>query len=156
MKLKRDQITGLVLILTGILFAVLISGFSKPMTAAYPGPKLLPSIGVFGLIVCGAGVFINGCRQSKQDVLFLTKKGWLHVLVSFGVLCVYILGMKYLGFLLVTPFVLYATITYFAKSSGAATKLVGRIISSVAITLIIYAMYVPLFGMTLPAGLLFE
>lgn len=156
MKLKRDQITGLVLILIGVFFAVLISGFSKPMTAAYPGPKLLPSIGVFGLIVCGGGIFVHSCCQSKEDVVFLTPKGWINVIVSFAGLCVYIFGMKYLGFLLTTPFVLYAAITYFAKASNASTKLVSRIVSSVVIALVIYAMYVPLFGMTLPAGLLFE
>lgn len=156
MKIKRDQITGVLLILTGIVFAYLISQFKTPFTAAYPGPSLLPGIGVFGLIVCGAGIFVNGCRQKDADTVFLSKAGWLRVLITFVVLCLYVLAMKYLGFLIATPFLLYGLITYFAKASGMNTRLWVRIVFSIVVAVAIWAMYVPLFGMTLPEGLLFE
>ena len=148
MKIKRDQLTGVLLILAGIFFAVLISQFKTPFTASYPGPALLPGIGVFGLIVCGAGIFVNGCRQKEA--------GWLRVLITFVVLCVYVLAMKYLGYLIVTPFLLYGLTTYFAKASGMNTRLWVRIVFSIVVAVAIWAMYVPLFGMTLPEGLLFE
>lgn len=156
MKIKRDQLTGLLLIVVGIIFAYLISQFKTPFTPSYPGPSLLPGIGVFGLIVCGAGIFINGCRQKNADTVFLSKAGWIRVLVSFVILCLYVLAMKFLGYLIVTPFLLYIITTYFAKASGVATKLWVRIVFSVVVSFAIWAMYVPLFGMTLPAGLLFE
>lgn len=156
MKIKRDQITGVLLILTGIFFAVLISQFKTPFTPSYPGPALLPGIGVFGLIVCGAGIFVNGCRQKDADTVFLSKAGWLRVLITFVVLCLYVLAMKYLGYLIVTPFLLYGLTTYFAKASGMNTRLWVRVVFSIVVAVAIWAMYVPLFGMTLPAGLLFE
>ena len=156
MKIKRDQLTGVLLILTGIFFAVLISQFKTPFTASYPGPALLPGIGVFGLIVCGAGIFVNGCRQKDADAVFLSKAGWLRVLITFVILCVYVLAMKYLGYLIVTPFLLYGLTTYFAKASGMNTRLWVRIVFSIVVAVAIWAMYVPLFGMTLPEGLLFE
>ena len=155
-KIKRDQLTGLALILLGVVFAYFISQFKTPFTPSYPGPALLPGIGVFGLIVCGAGVFVNGCRQKDADTVFLHKDGWIRVLVSFVVLCLYVLAMKYLGYLIVTPFLLYGLTTYFAKASGVVTKLWVRIVFSIVVSFAIWAMYVPLFGMTLPAGLLFE
>ena len=64
--------------------------------------------------------------------------------------------MKYLGYLIVTPFLLYGLTTYFAKASGMNTRLWVRIVFSIVVAVAIWAMYVPLFGMTLPEGLLFE
>ena len=156
MKIKRDQITGLVLMIAGIVFFVLISQFKKPMTLEYPGPRLMPGIAAFGLVVCGLGIFVNGCKQKEADKVVLTKAGLLRVIISFVALCLYILGMKYLGFLICTPFLVYGITTYFAKASGAETKLWARILFAVAVTAVIWATYVPLFGMDLPAGLLFE
>lgn len=156
MKIKRDQITGLVLIILGIVFAVLVSQFKKPFTPEYPGPMLLPGIGVFGLIVCGAGILVSGFRQTGADKTFVTKEGWVRILVTFAILCAYILGMKYLGFLIVTPFVLFGITTYFSAGSGIKTKLWVNIVFSVVVAVFIWFMYVQLFGMTLPEGILFE
>ena len=156
MKIKRDQITGLVLIVLGVVFAVLISQFKKPFTPEYPGPMLLPGIGVFGLIVCGAGILANGFRQKGEDKAFVSKAGWVRMLAAFAILCAYILGMKYLGFLIVTPFVLFGITTYFSAASGIKTKLWVNILFSVAVSAFIWFMYVKLFSMTLPAGILFE
>lgn len=156
MKIKRDQVTGLALVVLGIVFAVLVSQFKKPFTAAYPGPKLVPAIGVFGLIVCGLGIFVNSCRQQKEDAVFVTKEGWVRIIVTFAVLCVYVFAMKYLGFLVVTPFVLFAITSFFSKASNIQTKLWVRIVFALAVTFVIWFMYVRLFSMTLPTGLLFE
>lgn len=156
MNIKRDQVVGLALIAIGIVFAILISQFETPFTPEYPGPKAMPGLGVFGLIVCGAGVFVNGCRQKDGDKIFVDVAGWMRILVTFAILCVYVFLMKYLGFIVVTPPILFGLTTYFSKASNMETKLVNRIIFAVAVTAIIYVMYVPLFGMTLPSGLLFE
>jgi len=156
LKLKRDQITGAALILVGIVFAVLISQFKTPFTPEYPGPKLLPGIGVFGLIVCGLGIFVNGCKQTEADKVLLSPRGLARVIITFAILCVYILLMKYLGFLIVTPFVTFAITAYFMRESMVKAKWLWVVLYSVIVTLILYGMYVVLFGMTLPVGLLFE
>ncbi len=156
MKIKRDQIVGAALILIGIIFAYLTSQFEKPFTPEYPGPKMLPAIAVFGLVVCGAGVFVNGSRQKQADKVFVDMAGFLRIAITFVILCVYVLAMKYVGFLIASPVVLYILTTYFSKASNLPTKLWARIVFSVAVSVIIYAMYVPLFGMTLPAGVLFD
>ena len=84
MKVKRDQLTGAVLVIAGLVFAYLISQFKTPFTAAYPGPSLLPGIGAFGLIVCGAGIFVQGCLKKDAEKVFLSKKGWIRVGITFG------------------------------------------------------------------------
>ena len=126
-----------------------------PFTPEYPGPKLLPGIGVFGLIVCGLGVFVNGCKQKEADKVVLTKEGLVRVVASFLILCVYILLMKFVGFLIATPIIVFVVTSYFMKESRVTTKLLYVVLYSVAVTVIIWGMYVQLFGMTLPTGQLF-
>ena len=74
MKLKRDQITGAVLVLLGIIVAVLVSQFKVPFAASYPGPKALPMIAVAGFIVCGAGIFVESTKSQKEEPVFLVKE----------------------------------------------------------------------------------
>ena len=156
MKVKRDQISGLALVILGIVLFILIGQFSKPLTAEYPGPRLMPGIAAFGLVVCGLGIFVKGCTQKTEDKVVITKAGLLRILISFAALWLYILGMRFLGFLITTPFLVYGLTTYFAKATKAETKLWVRIVFALVVTGVIWAMYVPLFGMELPVGELFE
>ena len=156
MKVKRDQITGLALVILGIVMLVLISQFKKPITAEYPGPRMMPGIAAIGMIICGLGIFVNGCRQKTADKTVITKAGMLRVVITFAALCLYILGMQYLGFLIVTPLLVFGLAVYFAKASNVEVKIWVCIVFAVAVTAIIWAMYVPLFGMELPVGSLFE
>ena len=66
-KIRRDHVTGLALIILGVVVAVLVMQFKKPMTAAYPGPKLFPLIAAFGFVACGLGIFIEGCLSKKEE-----------------------------------------------------------------------------------------
>lgn len=156
MKIKRDQVAGIILMLLGVGVFYMISQFKKPFTAAYPGPSLMPGIAAFGLVVCGAGVFFQSLKNSKKEEPWMSKAAWIRMIVTFVVLCVYVFAMKYLGFLVVTPFVTFFLVSYFAKESGYEVALWKRIVFSVVVTAVIYGMYVPLFGMSLPSGLLFE
>lgn len=153
MKLKRDQITGAVLVLLGIVVAVMISQFSVPFGVSYPGPKALPSIAVVGFIVCGAGIFAESTKSQKEEPVFLVKEGWIRVAVSIALLAVYILAMKFVGYLIATPIVCYLLTTLYAKGSNSTTK--GRLIYTAALTVILYVIYVFVFGLGLPAGELF-
>lgn len=158
-KFKRDQVTGLVLVAVGLFFGFLTMQFKKPFTPEYPGPKMMPMIAVFGLVVCGLGVFFEGCKkqkENKEDKVFLTKEGWKRALLTFVALCLYVFAMKYVGFLVATPVIMFFLTSYFSKQSGYNVKLWVRILFAVLVAVFIYCMYVPLFGMTLPAGLLFE
>ena len=156
MKVKRDQVTGLVLVALGIVIFIMTSQFRKPMTLEYPGPKLMPSIAAFGMVVCGLGIFIKGCRDKDSGKIPLSRQGLLRVIITFAALCLYIFAMKYLGFLIVTPFLVFGLTMYFAKASGVDVKIWAVALFAVAVTGIIWAMYVPLFGMELPIGELFE
>ncbi|MDO5550183.1 MAG: tripartite tricarboxylate transporter TctB family protein [Lachnospiraceae bacterium] len=154
MKIKRDQLTGAVLVLLGIVVFLMTTTFSIPITAAYPGPRMLPSIAAFGFVVCGLGIFAEGTMSKKEEKTFLVKEGWIRVLLTLAVIAAYIAGMTVAGYLITTPIILYVLTTMFAKGSKTTVK--GRVIFSVAVAVIIYVIYVFAFGLTLPAGMLFD
>lgn len=153
MLVKRDQLTGAVLVLIGIFFFILVSQFSVDIKPDYPGPKMFPLISVLGFIICGTGIFLQSTFSKKEEKKFLLKEGWIKIGISFGILILYVLAMKYLGYLISTPFVLFALCTFYAK--GFASKILPRIIFSIAFTFISYVIYVYAFGLRLPGGILF-
>lgn len=151
---KRDQFVGSFLILVGIVYGVMTSKLDYPMTADYPGPKAFPYIGVFGLIVCGLGIFIQSALNKKPQAVFMVKEGWWDLIKSFVALLFYVIGLKYLGYLICTPLLLFVLSIFFAKT--IKVKLLSRILFSVLVTGFVYVFYVFGFGMQLPIGSLFQ
>jgi len=153
MKLKRDQISGIFLVLFGLVIAVMISHFSVPFKASYPGPKAIPMLAVIGFIVCGIGIFLESTFNKKEEKVFLVKEGWVRAGTSLLMMLIYLILMNFVGFLIASPLALYAFSTYYAKGYKSTVK--GRVIFSVALTAIIYVIYVFAFGLSLPGGMLF-
>ena len=79
MRIKRDQITGAVLILLGAVVFLMTTTFSTPITAAYPGPRMLPSIAAFGFAVCGLGILVESTLRKKEQKAYMAKAGWVRM-----------------------------------------------------------------------------
>ncbi|ETP72586.1 Tripartite tricarboxylate transporter TctB family [Lachnospiraceae bacterium JC7] len=150
MKVSRDQITGTVILLLGLFVFVMISTYSVPFRSTYPGPKALPGLAAVGFVICGAGIFLEGCKK-KEEKVFLVKEGWIKLTVNIGAIALYILAMQYLGFFIATPVYLYFLSSWYAK--GYATKPVHRIVFSAGVTAVIFLAYQMAFGYQLPTGI---
>lgn len=151
--IKRDQVVGVFLIVIGLIAGYLNSQLSIDMTFEYPGPKLFPYIGIFGLIVCGAGMFVESTKTKKPQDPFILKEGWIKLGKTFLVLVFYLVGLKYVGYLIATPFVLLILSTMFARDKSS--KLSSRIIFSILATILVYIPYIYVFSMQLPKGEIF-
>lgn len=154
MKIKRDQVTGAVLVLLGLVVFFMTSTFTMPITAAYPGPRMLPAIAALGFVVCGSGILIGSSLGKKEEKAYMVKAGWIRIGAALAVIAAYIAAMTVAGYLIATPIILYVLTAMFAKGSDSTLK--GRIIFSVAVSVIIYVIYVFAFGLMLPSGILFE
>lgn len=154
MKIKRDQITGAVLMVLGLAVIIMTTTFTMPITAAYPGPRMLPSIAALGFIVCGLGILAESTLSKKEEKSYMVKAGWIRMGITLAVIAVYIAAMTMAGYLITTPVMLYVLTTMFAKGSSSSVR--GRIMFSISVAVIIYVIYVYAFGLTLPAGILFE
>lgn len=154
MKIKRDQITGAVLVILGVVIFFMTTTFSLPITAAYPGPRMLPSIAAFGFVICGLGIFVESVVSGKEEKTYMVKDGWIRMGLALLVIALYIGIMTAVGYLIATPVILYVLATLFARGTKSTVR--GRVVFSVSVALIIYVIYVFAFGLTLPAGMLFE
>ncbi len=115
---------------------------------------MLPTLAVFGLIVCGLGIFLQSTLKNVKEKQFLGKDGWIRGGVTFLILILYVLGLKYIGYMISTTILLYVLATLFSK--GKQTRVVARIVFSVSFTILVYLVYVQLFKLSLPAGSLFQ
>ena len=153
MRIKRDQITGAVLILLGAVVFLMTTTFSTPITAAYPGPRMLPSIAAFGFAVCGLGILVESTLSKKEQKAYMAKAGWVRMGASLIIITAYIAVMTAAGYLIATP---AACMCSQPCLQEAVHPLKGRLLFSVAVAVIIYVIYVYAFGLTLPSGMLFE
>jgi hypothetical protein len=151
---KRDQFVGGFLVLIGVVYFLLSGSIDFPMAPDYPGPKAFPYIAIFGLIVCGLGIFIQSTLSKVPQKMFMAREGWVDMIKSFAALVIYVVGLKFLGYFISTPVLLFALSTIFGKS--VKVKLVGRIVFSLVITAAVYIFYVYGFSMKLPVGAIFR
>lgn len=149
--MKRDRIVGLIIFVVGVIFAVMTALITTPMTKGDPGPKLFPYIGSFGLIICGVGIFLQNMDKSAKP--FLEKEGWIKIGELFALFILYIIGMKYIGFLISTPIVLYIITALFAEKKKVSV--LKKCIFSIVITASVYLVFEKLLLVMLPAGILF-
>ena len=151
---KRDQIVGAFLVALGVLYCLLTGKLDFPILPDYPGPKAFPYIAVFGLIVCGLGIFIQSTLSKAPQKTFMLREGWMDLIKSFLALVAYVVGLKFLGYFICTPLLLFVLSAFFARKDKV--KLLGRAIFAVVVTAAVYAFYVYGFGMKLPVGSLFQ
>ena len=150
MKISRNQITGVALAIVGVVVIILTMQFNTPIKAEYPGPKLFPLIAAVGLIGLGIGIFFQKDDSNKIEIsATMVKRILLMILIT----ALYILGLKYMGFILSTPFYLYVVAWLFTKASVEnKSKWWHLLIFAVVVTAAIYCMYVYAFSLRLPRG----
>lgn len=153
MSLKKDQAVGILMVILGIAIAVMTSQMKLSAMAvdSVAGPKLFPYIASVIIGLCGIGIFFSKSEQS--DKAFLVEGGWKKVFIFFGLLILYTLGLKYLGFIISTLIILYCVLRLLAN--GKKLGLVPSIAFTIIVTAAVYVLFVRILGIMLPTGKLF-
>jgi dolichyl-phosphate-mannose--protein O-mannosyl transferase len=107
-------------------------------------------IGVSGMIIFGVCIFF---QRSVDERPRFSKEGWIKVIISFGIFSLYVLMLKYIGYVISTLIILFIITTMFSK--GKNVSITKRVIFSVIITFSIYLLFVKVLHVMLPAGVLF-
>lgn len=159
MKMKRDAVTGLVGIITSVLWLVLIQvQTTQPPKLLEPGPRLLPYVAFAVVLFSSVMLFLKGLRDWKRDPKpdkpYFPKGGRLKVAKSYLMLVIYGVLMGILGFLITTPFACFAFI--YDLKGNSQVKPVTAAIVAVLVTAGLYAMFVFGFQVKLPAGIIFS
>lgn len=154
MKLRRDTITGIVGLVTCLVFGIMIQKIRQPAKLLEPGPRLLPTVAIILIAISSVALVIKGWNERNiEEKPYFPKGGILKVTKSFLLLVVYAAAMTWLGFLITTPF---ATAAFIYDLKGNSTvKPIPTVIISVVVTAALYALFVFAFQVKLPAGILF-
>lgn len=148
--MKRDQVTGAISLVLGVLVAVATVQLPASGMRNDLGPKVFPAICAAGLIISGIGTMLK--KDGKQSRGYTRREFGRLVLISALVLG-YVILMDLVGFLISTIIVLYIMSTMFAEKLQVARWKRG--LFAVAATAAIYVTFVKLMALQLPGGLLF-
>lgn len=147
-KFSWDAGIGLGIIILGIF--ILISALNMPNSPLGLGPGDFPEIISIGLIVCGVILFIQSIKEEEKVQKIYSKDALLSIfaLVILGLLYVYL--VHYIGFLYLTPFLMFATMYLFGYK-----KIPYAVIISIGFTLLVYYIFYGIFKVPLPSFSLF-
>lgn len=152
-QMARDRAVGGVLMMIGAVTALATKAMQVKMrlSAGDPGPKLFLYIAAVGLMVCGAGIILSRVPDTKM--LVMGKKQWGKFVFLFLVLIGYLLGLKYLGFIISTPLAAFVLIYVLKKEKKI--NLAGAAAYALILTGALYLVFVKLLSIVLPRGLFF-
>lgn len=102
---KAEIVLGAFFAAVGILFlAVIIPAQIKYIDGAYPQPRFFPQVICSLMTVLGVALLIGGVRKKKensddQEVYSFKKKEMTLVLITLGIIIVYVLSMNFIPYL---------------------------------------------------------
>ena len=150
-KMKRDYLIGGILTLLGIVAMLMSMQVQVKTGSTDPGSRIFPLLASGLLTVCGVGVLISAAKS--EDKAFLSGEGWKKLLMAFGCMVLYILALKYLGFLISTPVFLFAIITMLA--GGEKVAIWKKAAYALVVTGLSWYLFHSVLSMSLPNGVLF-
>ncbi|MDY0287880.1 MAG: tripartite tricarboxylate transporter TctB family protein [Sphaerochaeta sp.] len=115
-----------------------------------PGPGYWPIMISIIMLVAAVTVGIQAFTKEDDTPLELSTSDHKRVYLAMGLLVVYLLGMYYIGFGIATFIMLYGFITWFGKYAW-----IFRIIMALAITAVVYSVFVYVLKVPFRFGILF-
>ena len=154
MKLKRNTITGVVGIIAVILCFILMQSMRQVPNLIEPGPKLMPTVGLCLILLSSIMLLIDGLRDKKEEKPYFPEGGVKKLVFAFALLCIYGILLTLFGFLITTPFAMFAFVNML-KEDEKVTWWQAALIS-IAVTALLYGMFVIGFQIKLPSGILLK
>lgn len=148
--MTRDRVTGLISTVLGITVAIMTFQLPPTTMSGDVGPKVFPYIASALLILCGIGLLING---NKMSPAYYTKKQFMRLCLIFSVMLGFVAAMQYLGYMIASFVTLLILCTMFSQGKNVAVW--KRIVFALAMTAALYVMFVKVFSIPLPSGVLF-
>ncbi len=148
--MTRDRVTGLLALALGCVIAFFTAQLPDSTMAGDIGPRAFPYISAGVLILCGAGLLVNGKRRSPA---YYTKEQFKRLALIFGMVIAYVAAMQYLGYRIATFAGLFVLCTMFSQGKGVA--LWKRAVYAAVVTGVLYVVFVSVFKIPLPGGKVF-
>ena len=154
MKCKRNTITGIVGIIAVILCFIIMQSMRQVPNLIEPGPRLMPTVGLILILVSSIMLLIDGLRDKKEEKPYFPEGGVKKLVFAFALLCVYGILLTLFGFLITTPFAMFAFVNMLKEDEKVTWW--QAVLISIVVTAFLYAMFVIGFQIKLPSGILFK
>ncbi len=154
MKCKRNTITGIVGIIAVILCFIIMQSMRQVPNLIEPGPRLMPTVGLILILVSSIMLLINGLRDKKEEKPYFPEGGVKKLVFAYALLCVYGILLTLFGFLITTPFAMFAFVNMLKEDEKVTWW--QAVLISIVVTAFLYGMFVIGFQIKLPSGILFN
>ena len=154
MKCKRNTITGIVGIIAVILCFIIMQSMRQVPNLIEPGPRLMPTVGLILILVSSIMLLIDGLRDKKEEKPYFPEGGVKKLVFAFALLCVYGILLTLFGFLITTPFAMFAFVNMLKEDEKVTWW--QAVLISIVVTAFLYGMFVIGFQIKLPSGILFN
>lgn len=154
MKCKRNTITGIVGIIAVILCFIIMQSMRQVPNLIEPGPRLMPTVGLILILVSSIMLLINGLRDKKEEKPYFPERGVKKLVFAYALLCVYGILLTLFGFLITTPFAMFAFVNMLKEDEKVTWW--QAVLISIVVTAFLYGMFVLGFQIKLPSGILFN
>lgn len=154
MKCKRNTITGIVGIIAVILCFIIMQSMRQVPNLIEPGPRLMPTVGLILILVSSIMLLMNGLRDKKEEKPYFPEGGVKKLVFAYALLCVYGILLTLFGFLITTPFAMFAFVNMLKEDEKVTWW--QAVLISIVVTAFLYGMFVLGFQIKLPSGILFN
>ena len=154
MKCKRNTITGIVGIIAVILCFIIMQSMRQVPNLIEPGPRLMPTVGLILILVSSIMLLMNGLRDKKEEKPYFPEGGVKKLVFDYALLCVYGILLTLFGFLITTPFAMFAFVNMLKEDEKVTWW--QAVLISIVVTAFLYGMFVLGFQIKLPSGILFN
>lgn len=154
MKCKRNTITGIVGIIAVIICFIVMQSMRQVPNLIEPGPRLMPTVGLILILVSSIMLLMNGLCDKKEEKPYFPEGGVKKLVFAFALLCVYGILLTLFGFLITTPFAMFAFVNMLKEDEKVTWW--QAVLISIAVTAFLYGMFVIGFQIKLPSGILFN
>lgn len=154
MKCKRNTITGIVGIIAVIICFIIMQSMRQVPNLIEPGPRLMPTVGLLLILVSSIMLLINGIRDKKEEKPYFPEGGVKKLVFAYALLCVYGILLTLFGFLITTPFAMFAFVNMLKEDEKVTWW--QAVLISIVVTAFLYGMFVIGFQIKLPSGILFN
>ncbi len=154
MKCKRNTITGIVGIIAVILCFIIMQSMRQIPNLIEPGPRLMPTVGLILILVSSIMLLINGLRDKKEEKPYFPEGGVKKLVFAYALLCVYGILLTLFGFLITTPFAMFAFVNMLKEDEKVTWW--QAVLISIVVTAFLYGMFVIGFQIKLPSGIIFN
>lgn len=154
MKCKRNTITGIVGIIAVIICFIIMQSMRQVPNLIEPGPRLMPTVGLILILLSSIMLLINGLRDKKEEKPYFPEGGVKKLVFAYALLCIYGILLTLFGFLITTPFAMFAFVNMLKEDEKVTWW--QAVLISIAVTAFLYGMFVIGFQIKLPSGILFN